>query len=209
MSQSDSRKIVQSLLVAMKGLFQNSTRGARERAWNKFCTERGKAEVRKLINNPSLGLNHFDDFLTFKEWLNMSEATQQAFDPRGIKPVSWQMPNILEERGEITRQAQELRMDWRQLMNPIRQSRLTFLDDNTWANMHNTESTDPNLSLQQLLSWDHRDVSRILQAFQTGGSLPAPIVLVHENNIICLAGNTRLSVCKVLGVRPKVLMVRI
>jgi hypothetical protein len=69
MSQADSRQIVKSLLSSMKTLFKNSTRGARQRAWDKFYSERGNAEVRKLINNPSITLNHFDAFLTFKEWL--------------------------------------------------------------------------------------------------------------------------------------------
>ena len=67
MSQSDSRKIVKSLLSSLQQIFKNSTRQARERAWNKISSDRGKAEVRRLINNPSMTLNHFDDFLTFKE----------------------------------------------------------------------------------------------------------------------------------------------
>jgi hypothetical protein len=67
---SDSRQVTKSILAAMQTVFKNSTRGARERAWNKFTTERGKAEVRKLINNPERPLNHFEDFLTFREWLS-------------------------------------------------------------------------------------------------------------------------------------------
>ena len=70
MSMADSRQVVKAILSAMKGIFQNSTRGARERAWNRFCTERGKAEVRRLINNPAMQISKFEDFLTFKEWLN-------------------------------------------------------------------------------------------------------------------------------------------
>ena len=149
---------------------------------------------------------------SFREFVRLKEVAGQQFDPRTfdpkqIKPVRWHMPNIMEERDEITRQAQEMNIDWRQLMQAVRQARIMPLDDNTWANMKNTQSTDPSLNLQELLSWTHRDVPRILQAFQTGGSLPAPIVLVHQNVPTCLAGNTRLSVCKVLGVRPQVLMV--
>jgi hypothetical protein len=69
MSQADSRQLVKSILSNMKELFRNSTRGARERAWSKFYSTKGNEAVRKLINNPSLQINHFDNFLTFKEWL--------------------------------------------------------------------------------------------------------------------------------------------
>lgn len=146
--------------------------------------------------------------MRFCEYIRLKEATalqQQQFDP---KPVQWRMPNIMEERGEVRRQAQAMGMDWRQLMQAIKQARLVPLDDQTWARMQNTNSNDPNLNMQELMSWTHRDIGRILQVFQTGGTLPAPIVLIHEGTPICLAGNTRLSVCKVLGVRPQVLMVQ-
>lgn len=69
-SQGDSRKIVKAILIALQDLFKRSTRQARERAWNKICTDRGKAEVRRLINNPSMQISKFDNFLTFKEWLS-------------------------------------------------------------------------------------------------------------------------------------------
>lgn len=66
-SQADSRQIVKSILSNMKSLFLKSTRGARERVWEKLWSDRGKNEIRRLINNPSMGLNKFDVFLTFKE----------------------------------------------------------------------------------------------------------------------------------------------
>ena len=151
--------------------------------------------------------------LTFREYVKIKEAVEQfnpqTFDPKQIKPVQWQMPNIMEERGEVTRQAQSMGLDWRQLMQAIRQARIVPLDNNTWVNMKNTNSTDPNLTLQEVMSWTHRDVGRIFQAFQTGGTLPAPIVVINQNVPYCLAGNTRLSVAKVLRVKPKVLMVNL
>jgi hypothetical protein len=139
-------------------------------------------------------------FLAFREWL------EEGFEP---EMVQWVSPNIMEERGEIVRQAKELNIDWRQLMEAFKQARLVTLTDEMWANMQNTDSNDPNLTLQKLMSWTHRNVNRILGVFKTGGILPAPIVLIYRQTPVCVAGNTRLSACKVLGVRPKVLMVQL
>jgi hypothetical protein len=70
MSQADSRKVLSQILRCMQNTFQNSTRGARTRAWNRLTSPRGRAQIERLINNPSMGFNHFEEFLTFKEWLH-------------------------------------------------------------------------------------------------------------------------------------------
>jgi len=82
LTYADSRQVVKSLLSTMKDMFKKCTRGTRERAWDKLCSDRGKKEVKRLINNPSINLNHFDDFLTFKEWLN--EVTMNNWVPGGV-----------------------------------------------------------------------------------------------------------------------------
>ncbi len=88
MIEADSRKVVKEILAAMKRIFSDSTRGARERAWKKFCTERGKAEVRKLINNPAKPLNQFEDFLTFKEWVLVENDLLSMVPPEpGTTPL--------------------------------------------------------------------------------------------------------------------------
>jgi hypothetical protein len=125
------------------------------------------------------------------------------------KPVQWSMPNLLEERGEIARQAHEMGMDWRQVMLAVKRARLVPLDDRTWNDMENTDSNDPDLTLRNILSWPDRDAKSLLQVFQMGGALPAPIVLMDEDTPVCVAGNTRLSLCRVLGVRPKVLLIQV
>lgn len=150
---------------------------------------------------------------TFHEWVKLREADlqqQQQFDPKQIqvKPVRWVMPNIMKESGEITRQASALGMKWQELMQAVRQARLVQLDEQTWQNMQNTNSNDPSLSWQKVTTWKHRDWRRIVQAFQEGGTLPAPIVLVHDGTPYCLAGNTRLTICRLLRVKPQVLMVQ-
>lgn len=65
----DSRILIRKTLAFLQDLFKASTRKARERFWEKLTSERGRADVRRLINNPSMTLNHFDSFLTFREYI--------------------------------------------------------------------------------------------------------------------------------------------
>ena len=122
--------------------------------------------------------------------------------------VSWRTPSLEEERGEIERQAQDLNMDPLSLARLFQKGHLVPLDDDTWNRMENTESSSPDISLKDVLSWTHRDVNSIYSVFKNGGVLPAPMVLIHGGTPICVAGNTRLSLARALRVRPKVLMVR-
>lgn len=69
MSQADSRKVMAQILRTIQSSFQGSTRGARTRAWNKLVSPQGRAQIEKLINNPSMSFDKFGAFLTFKEWL--------------------------------------------------------------------------------------------------------------------------------------------
>lgn len=134
--------------------------------------------------------------ISFKIWLE-NEFTS----------IHWIKPDTTEEKEDITRQARELDIDLKDLMQSIKQASLVDLDDKIWAKMKNTDSNDPKISLKTIKSWKNKDSSGILQAIRNGGTLPAPIVLMHKNIPISVAGNTRLSICKVLGIRPKVLMV--
>lgn len=121
--------------------------------------------------------------------------------------VNWVMPNVMEERNEITRQANDLNIKWQDIMKSLRHSKLEMLSDEMWDNMQNTDSNDPNLSWKELSAWTHRDWKSIVQVFEQGGQLPAPIVLVYKNIPYCVAGNTRLSICKLLNVQPQVLLI--
>lgn len=74
MSEADSRKVMSQILRNMQRTFQGSTRGARTRAWNKLISPPGRAQIEKLINNPSMAFEKFGAFLTFKEWLAEEES---------------------------------------------------------------------------------------------------------------------------------------
>jgi hypothetical protein len=134
--------------------------------------------------------------MKFREWLKLREGVE----------VSWHKPSLEEERGEIERQSQELNMDAQNLAKIFQSGHLVPLNDDTWNRMENTESSSPDIKLKDVLSWTHRDVNSIHNIFEKGGSLPAPMVLIHNGTPICVAGNTRLSLARALGVRPQVWM---
>jgi hypothetical protein len=77
--------------------------------------------------------------------------------------------------------------------------------------MQNTDSNNPNISMEKIetLKKDGKDVDRIITRIKEGETLPAPMVLIYNGIPYCVAGNTRLSISKVLGVRPKVLLATI
>jgi hypothetical protein len=188
----------------------------RDETWKK--NDEGDYNWKKYMVNGKYGV-----ITTFKKWIQLREATanqpfdSNTFDPQQIKPVRWHMPDVTEEHGEIVRQAEELNLDVGQVESAVQRSRIAPISNVMLSKMQNTTCNvgyNCIKSLQEVMSWDltvqggHRDVHSILSAFQQGGSLPAPIVLVHSNVPYVLAGNTRFAVCKVLGVQPQALIVQ-
>jgi hypothetical protein len=92
-----------------------------------------------------------------------------------------------------------------------------ILLDNKWKNMQNTGSwnTDSIDKIFKNLKRDRikRDVSRVVtQFFGTGvidepnGTVSCPIaVKMGDGSTILVAGNTRLSMSRALGIRPKII----
>jgi hypothetical protein len=62
--------------------------------------------------------------------------------------------------------------------------------------------------MEKIETWkkEGKAVDRIITGIKKGEDIPAPMVLIHDGVPYCVAGNTRLSISKVLGVRPKVLL---
>jgi len=119
------------------------------------------------------------------------------------------MPDIREEIPEIARQTWELGLTRRRMIQAVHEARLEPLDDETWDHMENTHSNDLGLTWHEIKRWEGKDWRGIVRAIREGGTLPAPMVVIHEGRPYCMAGNTRLSVSRMLGVRPEVLMVRV
>lgn len=108
----------------------------------------------------------------------------------------------------MARQAKDLNIDEKTVKIAFIRAKITTLDDTTWLNMQNTDSNDPNISMEKIKTWkkEGKAVDDIIRGLQEGETIPAPMVLIHDGIPYCVAGNTRLSISKVLGVRPKVLL---
>lgn len=52
-----------------------------------------------------------------------------------------------------------------------------------------------------------RDVNRIIQGFKQNAAMPLPIILQGSKNMWIMAGNTRQSVARVMGITPRALLV--
>lgn len=71
-SSTDHRKATEDLLRCIQSVFQRSSRGAREKAWERITSSKGKADIKTLIANPSRSISQFRDLITFKEWLDVT-----------------------------------------------------------------------------------------------------------------------------------------
>jgi hypothetical protein len=139
--------------------------------------------------------------INFQSWLNLREnkELQANYSPK------WKKPDLYEEKDEITRQAKESNINQHKLLQNIKDGKLVNLTNNMWEKMENTASNDPHINIKKVMQWKkHKDVDGILHGFENGDTLPAPIVLIHKNKPILVAGNTRLTIAKLLNVKPKI-----
>jgi hypothetical protein len=124
---------------------------------------------------------------------------------QGVRP-RWARPILNDEKGEMIQMANNLRLPWNTIQQAFLKAELVTLERSIWSAMQNTDSTR-NISMAEIRTWeDSKDVDGILEALKTGKDLAAPMVLIHEGVPHCVAGNTRLSIAKVLGIVPKVLL---
>ena len=151
---------------------------------------------------------------SFNEWL-ISEIMDQnqniLKDTPTNKLVKWTMPDIQREMDELQRTADTFKIDLNNLIQATKRSRLVPLDEITWRSMKNTDSygikKGDMKTVNSLGGGYGKDVGSIINAFQQGGTLPAPIILMQNNEPYLVGGNTRLMVSRAMGVQPMILKV--
>lgn len=139
--------------------------------------------------------------------------------------ITWTKDRFDQEIGEVKRFAgeyveptpQALREGLDYLKKKYNSAQPKILIDNKWKNMQNTGSWNID-SIDKIFKnlkrdREKRDVSRIVtQFFGTGpidelnGNVACPIaVKLGDGSTILIAGNTRLSMARALGIRPKII----
>jgi hypothetical protein len=126
----------------------------------------------------------------------------------------WLRPNTErggDEYGEISRTRRQLRLKASDLQSAVKKARLGHLSDKHWSKLDNTESWKAN-------KWDanhyakkyKRDIKSVYKGYKQGAEMPAPVVLHRPGKQPYLVGgNTRLLAASAMGIRPKVLHVRL
>lgn len=121
----------------------------------------------------------------------------------------WGRPDWDAEIEEFELQARLLGVPLGELKKAFGTGQLVTLSDNDWASLQNTESWDATRPgvLRRISKRKYGkasgwlDLSRVMDA---GTQLDAPTVAKCDDGEWLCAGNTRLSVCRWRGVRPKV-----
>jgi len=106
---------------------------------------------------------------------------------------------------------------WGIIKKSYNNAKIEPLNNKEWSQMANTDSWEINSEeeLFKIIHGDYgRDKERIinysLKPIKEGGIVETPIVVYYENHDpFLVAGNTRLSVCRILGIRPMVTKVLI
>lgn len=146
-----------------------------------------------------------------------SEPTER-YDERTPEEQSpkpkWEKPTLEEEQAEIERTAEHLGIATSILFDAYETAELEELSDEDWSILDNADSSstdwtteDARYKCEQEYG---RDFKRIEDGLKSGHTFPAPLVLFQENQgPYLIGGNSRLLGCRVLGLRPTVLALRI
>ena len=132
-----------------------------------------------------------------------------------LNPIKWVKPDYEDEEEEFELTASEIGDDYEEtlssLINGYWNSTIEVLTDEEWSQMENTDSwgLETEEDIYNVIGGYGRSNERILkhslEPLRNGGVVETPIVLYMENYPpYLIAGNTRLSACKVLGITPMV-----
>jgi hypothetical protein len=139
------------------------------------------------------------------------------------KPMEqWQKPNLEREFGEIDRTAKEFSKGNKELYdkimwafkNQFEFARLEELTDEVWAQLENTDSYHDISGgevdkLSEIAAKNKRAWKRKSDDMKKGVPMAAPIIFQMGNRYHKVAGNTRLMIARVLGIRPKVVFIKL
>ncbi len=131
----------------------------------------------------------------------------------------WIRPLFEKEIGELERISASLNIPMDILKEAFDHAKLEKLTDTDWGQLQNSDSKDSSWTIDEAVEWlsnrtlagnnESRDVKSLIQGFDLGNRIPAPIVLLRKNNPPYLvAGNSRLLVARAQKITPTVLVLR-
>lgn len=150
----------------------------------------------------------------------MEELIKQESSNEGFE--NWIKSNLKDEVGELDRVFQMVygktilnnkkMIDF--IISEYSQSPLTALSADMWSKLENTDSHDFEVgqieTMGKMMDSAGRDWQRIKKGYENNEPIPAPIVCkLPDGKFHLTAGNTRLSVARVLGEVPKVVIMEL
>lgn len=131
--------------------------------------------------------------LFFKEWLALGHKKQ----------VNWKKPDLDVVIGKLHKVSKNLNIPEEELVSAFRRGRLIDLKKSVWKSMNNTESNHPGLS------WDYIDKTSMksktfIDDIKSNNTVSAPVVLEVNGQHYLVSGDTKLSICRLFSVTPKV-----
>ena len=134
-----------------------------------------------------------------------------------ILEIRWQLPSFSKEYEEIKRYLKkELKKDrlsdddFEDYKEQFKHSNMRELSDYVWMQLKNTDSwkVDSFKKVVELSAHYKKDYKKILKAIVEEKYIDAPIVIRKGGEYELVSGNTRLMICKILNIRPKVLFLK-
>jgi hypothetical protein len=122
--------------------------------------------------------------------------------------VVWVKPSLTEEMGEINRISLEENLPVQSIVDAFNSGKLVLLSSDIWDNLDNYTDVSSVSEAIQYSDEFVRDWKRIIQGFESGSEMPAPIVLRLQSGVHTLvAGNTRLMLAEAFRIQPQIWLV--
>lgn len=119
-------------------------------------------------------------------------------------------PILEDERGEFERVSKELHIPLQDLLDAAEYGTMIELDESIWLQLENTDSNDIQKGdwdkVDTLCKQKEREWREYKQDLEAGKSISAPTIVKFGERYHKVAGDTRLMVCRAMGITPRVLL---
>jgi hypothetical protein len=127
-----------------------------------------------------------------------------------LRMNQFKYPILEEELGEFQRVSGSLHVPVSDLLYAAEKGEMIQLDEQLWSELQNSDSYDIQKgdweTVERLSNEVNRDWKTLKEEIGSGKAVNAPIIVKHQNKYHKVSGNTRLMVCRALGIVPKVLV---
>lgn len=140
---------------------------------------------------------------SFNNWIRFTENSLDADfqEYKQKEQRKWQ------HRAEVIQARWPLFKDIQEFRQALLSAPIVDVDSlRSVANMTKNRSIEDIKDMVSSYQWP-RDVARIQQGYKQNHQMPLPIILKGRNGMWIMAGNTRQSVARVMGITPRALLV--